>query len=80
MTDFEVKVYSQYGIPQFIEYFKDKFEDIATCEAYNEYLKFWKGDHVSKVAFSKYVSKFAGYKIINKTICNKKYRLFVKSR
>lgn len=80
MTDFEVKIYSQYGIPQFIEYFKDKFEGIATCEAYNEYLKFWKGDHVSKVAFSKYISKFAGYKIINKTICNKKYRLFAKSR
>lgn len=45
-------------------------------EAYDDYLK-TDGEHYSLIGFSQYVVANSKYKIINKTIKNKKYRLFV---
>ena len=75
----------------FIEkYYPDIFEFITAydlknktnTEAYETYLDFCKEKShktiTSKIAFSRYIVKFSDYKIVNKTINNKKYRIFVK--
>lgn len=69
--------YDMVGIPQFIEYFGDRFNGIATRDAYAEYLKFWGGLHVSRIEFSRRIARFTKYKA--KLVSRKgvKLRVFV---
>lgn len=63
----------------FIEYFGKKFNRKTNVEVYDEYLKYCEeSEHANKIAFSRYVVKNSNYKIVNKTIRGKKYRIFTK--
>ena len=77
MTDFERQGYNAMGIPQFIDYFGDRFNDMATREVYAEYLKFWDGVQTSKIAFSRYIVRFTKYKTKLVSRNGKKMRVFV---
>lgn len=79
MTDFERQEYSRYGIPQFIEYFRGRFNGAVTRNVYAEYLKFWNGRHVSKIAFSRYITRLTTYRVKSISILGAKYRVFTSS-
>ena len=59
-----------------------RLENNTNTKAYKKYLKFCEERGFkpidSKITFSRYITKFSDYKIVNKTIKNKKYRIFVK--
>lgn len=78
MVLLEVQEYSWFGIPQFIEYFGDKFNGMVTKEAYAEYQKFWKGQQISKISFSRFIVKFTDYRVKGVSIGGKKLRIFVR--
>lgn len=79
MTDLERQEYSRCGIPQFIEYFEGRFNGAVTRDVYAEYLKFWNGNYVSKIAFSRYITRFTDYRIKSISILGAKYRVFTSS-
>lgn len=74
----EAREYSWLGIPQFIEYFGDKFNGMVTREVYAEYQKFWNGQQISKISFSRFVVKFTNYKVKRVSIGGEKLCVFVR--
>lgn len=53
----------------------------TNTEAYETYLDFCKEKCFkpigSKITFGRYIVKFSNYKVVNKTIKNKKYRILI---
>lgn len=77
MTDREF--YADTGIFQFIDDYVDKFENRVTKAVYDDYVQFCQMNHyedVSQIAFSRYITRFTNYKVVNKTIQHTKYRIF----
>lgn len=57
------------------------FENRATKAVYDEYVEYCLMNNykpISHIMFSKYIVQYTDYKIINKTITGKKYRVFVR--
>ena len=77
MTDREY--YADTGIFQFIDDYADNFENRVTKAAYDDYVQFCLKNHytpVSHIAFSRYITRFTNYKVVNKTVLSSKYRIF----
>lgn len=63
----------------FIEYYGKKFNGKSTAKVHEEYLKYCEeSEHAGKIAFSRYIVKNTDYKVVNKTIKGKKYRIFTR--
>lgn len=70
--------YAEFGIPQFIEYFGDRFDRAVNKDVYAEYLKFWKGKTVNNVSFGRYIANFTEYQTKLFSVGGKKLRIFIK--
>lgn len=82
-TQEELKKYEEQNNPILLFFKEDiKIENEPTNVVYRQYLEFCSMNNfkpLSNIEFSKQVKKYLGMNIINKTIKNKKYRIFVHS-
>lgn len=80
-TQEELKKYEEQNNPILLFFKEDiKIENEPTNVVYRQYLEFCSMNNfkpLSNIEFSKQVKKYLGMNIINKTIKNKKYRIFI---
>lgn len=68
-------------IELFIKQYGNRFENKTNSEVYNAYLEFCENHGFkpySKIGFGQQIAKLSDYKIVNKTVKSRKYRMFVR--